>query len=104
MKRLIPFLILAAFFLGISGNGVGRSYVTLKIRTCPQSYPQLAQYLPCEDDSGNWDAADQPASSPGNLVYSSKPSRYNFLSWDCFGLTSPRHHILPGLGCGGLPF
>jgi hypothetical protein len=103
MKRLIPFLILAAFFLGISGNGVGRSYVTLKIRICPHSHPQLSAYLPCEDLSGNLDVANQPLSLPGNIVYSPKPSRSDLFPWECPGQTLPEHYALQGQGCGGLP-
>jgi hypothetical protein len=103
MKRLIPFLILAAFFVGISGNGVGRSYVTHKIRTCHQSHPQLAKYLPCEDNSGSWDAADQPVSALGNIIYPSKPSRLELLPWQCPGLKAPTQYTVAGLGCGGIP-
>jgi len=103
MKRLIPVLILAAFFLGISGNGVGRSYVTQKIRTCYHNHPHLAQYLPSEDSSGNWDAASQPVSSPGSIVYTSQLSHHDLLPWEGPGLTIPKHYVLPGLGCGGIP-
>jgi hypothetical protein len=103
MKRLIPFLILAAFFFGISGNGVGRSYVIPKIRTCPQSHPQLAKYLPCEDSSGSWDMVDQPVSSPGTIVYPSNPSRHELFLWQCPGLKTPTQYTVPGLGSGGIP-
>jgi hypothetical protein len=103
MKRLIPFLILAAFFFGISGGGVGRSHVSLKICAYPQSYPQFSLYLPCDDVSNHWDVADQPLSPPGIIVYAPKPSRNDVLSWKCPGQTSPKHYALQGLGCGGLP-
>ena len=103
MKRLIPFLILAAFLLGVSGNGVCRSYVTVKIRSCHHSHPYLAQYLPCEEGSGEWNAADQSASLPGSSIYTFKPSRHDLLPWECLVLTTGEHYTSPGLGCGGLP-
>jgi hypothetical protein len=103
MKRLIPFLILAAFFLGVSGSSWGRSHAALRICSTPQSHPQLSYYLPSEDGSGNWDAADQPLSPPGHLVLTLNPLRHDFLPWDCPQPTSPKHYARQGLGCGGLP-
>jgi hypothetical protein len=102
MKRLIPFLILAAFLLGVSGNGVGRSYVTVKIRSCHHSHPHLAKYLPCEEGSWEWDAADQSVFLPAS-TYTFKPSRHYLLPWECLVLTTGKHYTSPGLGCGGLP-
>jgi len=103
MKRLLPFLVLAAFLLGISGGGVGRSYATLKICTSHQSSPRLLVFLPCDDASGNWDAANQPFSLPGNLVDTPKPSYPDFLLEKWTGQISPKHYAWQGLGCGGLP-
>jgi hypothetical protein len=103
MKRLVPFLILAVFFLGISGGGPGHGHVTLKICTSPQSYPQIAPFLPCEDVSGNWDAANQPLSLPGHIVYTPKPPRADLHPGNYPGQTPPKHYAWLGLGCGGLP-
>jgi hypothetical protein len=103
MKRLIPLLILAAFFLGISGSGVGRSHVTLKIRTCPESLPQFSVYLPCEDVSSHWDAAELPLSLHGRIVYTPKPPRTDVLPGKRPDQTLPRYYAWQGLGCGGLP-
>jgi hypothetical protein len=103
MKRLASFLILAAFFLGISGGGIGRSHVVLKICACPQSVPLISLYLPCDDAFRNWDAADQPLSPPGTIVDTPKPSRHDVLPQKCSGRTAPKHYALQGLGCGGLP-
>jgi hypothetical protein len=103
MKRLLPFLVLAVFLLGILSGGVGRGYASPKICTSPPSSPRLLVFLPGDDASGNWDAADQPLALPGNLVDTPKPSHHDFLLEKCPGQTSPKHHVLQGLGCGGLP-
>ena len=103
MKRLIPFLILAAFFLGISNGGVSRSHVHHKICTHHQSSPQLSFFLPCEDVSGDWDAANQPLLLPGNIVYTPTLSHHDLLPWECPGQIPPQQYVWLGLGCGGLP-
>jgi hypothetical protein len=103
MKRLFPILVLAAFLLGILSGGMGRGYATLKISTSPPSSPNLLVFIPCDDASGNWDAANQPVSLPANLVDTPKPSYHDFLLERCPGQTSPKHYAWQGLGCGGLP-
>ncbi|MEJ2673063.1 MAG: hypothetical protein P8168_12865 [Deltaproteobacteria bacterium] len=103
MKRLVPFLILAAFILGISSGGVSRSHVTLKIRTYPQGCLQFSQYLPFDDVSGNWDTADQTLLLSGDLVSSLKPASNNLFTWNRPCPISSTDLSWQGLGCGGLP-
>jgi hypothetical protein len=103
MKRLVPFLILAAFFLGISGGGVGRTHVTLQICACTQECPRFPVYLSDDELSSQWDAAEQPASLLGNFVFLLEPSLKSLLPWNWLSTTSQKHNCWLGLGCGGLP-
>jgi hypothetical protein len=103
MKRLVPFLILAAFILGISSGGVSRSHVKLKIRTYPQSCLQFSQYLPFDDVSGTWDTADQSLLLSGDLVSALRPSSNNLFYWNRPRPIFSNGLSWQGLGCGGLP-
>jgi hypothetical protein len=103
MKRLVPFLILAAFILGISGVRVGRPHVKLKIRACTQSCPQSSIYLVSDDLSDQWDGSGELSSSSSNFVFFINPNWKNLPPGDLPTPTSPKHYSWLGLGCGGLP-
>jgi hypothetical protein len=103
MKRLVPFLILAAFILGISGARVGRPHVKLKIRACIQSSPQSPIYLLSDDLSDQWDGSGKLSSSSSNFVFLNNPNWQNSPPCDVPRPTSPKHYSWLGLGCGGLP-
>ncbi len=103
MKRLFPFLIIAAFIFGIAGGGVGRPHVQIKIRPCPQDCPNLLANLPEETILDNWDVAAKPAAHLSNPIFLLPPSQEKLLpsNWRCS--LSPKHYAWLGLGCGGLP-
>jgi hypothetical protein len=103
MKRLASFLILTAFFLGISGARIGRPDVKLEICASHQGYPQFCIYLPCDDSSGKSDGVEQPLTPPGNFVFLLEPSGNSFLPLNCPSPASPSYYGWLGLGCGGLP-
>jgi hypothetical protein len=103
MKRLVPFLVIVAFILGISGVRVSRPYVKLKIRACSQSCPQSSICLLNDDLSGQWDGSGELSSSSHNFSFSIKSNWQNLPPGDLPSPTSPKHYIWLGLGCGGLP-
>jgi hypothetical protein len=103
MKRLVPFLILAAFILGISGVRVERPPVNLKIRAFTQNCPQSPIYLVNDDLSNQWDGSGQLSSSSSNFVFFINSNWQNLPPGDLPTPTSPKHYSWLGLGCGGLP-
>ena len=103
MKRLVPFLILAAFILGISGVRVDHPPVNLKIRVCTQCCPQSPIYLVNDDLSNQWDGLGELSSSSSNFVFFINSNRQNFPPGDLPTPTSPKHYSWLGLGSGGLP-
>jgi len=103
MKRLVPFLILAAFIVGISGVKVDRPHVRLKIRACIQSSPQLPVYVLSDDLSGQWDGSGKLTSSFSNFPLFINSNGQKLPPSDLPSPTSPKHYSWLGLGCGGLP-
>jgi hypothetical protein len=103
MKRQIPFLIIAAFLIGIVGTKVGRPDVRVEIRGSTQSCPQFCIYLPCDDSSSKPELAETPSLPPSTFVFFLEPSCTSFLPWNCSSPTSQSHYGWLGLGCGGLP-
>jgi hypothetical protein len=103
MKRLVPFLILVAFGVGISGNRVGHPNGKLSISASTQSSPQIAIYIPGDEFSNKWDVSEELPSPPSNLAFFYKPSRNNLQRGDLPSPTSPKHYSWLGYGCGGLP-
>jgi hypothetical protein len=102
MKRLVPFLILVAFFLGLPGSRGGPAPVQLRFRTCVPSYPQFSKYIPRDEFSNKWDVSEELPSPPNNSVFF-KPSQKNFIAGDFLSPTPPKHYTWLGYGCGGLP-
>jgi hypothetical protein len=103
MKRLVPFLILAAFFLGITGGKVSRLHVKLQIRASTPGCPQFSIYLPGCEPSKKLDVAEQPLTQPCNLISFLEPSQKSLPPWPSLSPASPKHYCWLGLGCGGLP-
>ncbi len=103
MKRLLPVLIIAAFFLGIGGGTVGRLHVNPQLCNLPQHCSQFSIYLPCDDISSKWDVAAEFSLPPGDFVSYLTPSQNNFLPCDRPGPAPQDHYGWLGLGCGGLP-
>ncbi len=104
MKRGFPFLIIAAFILGLAVGGVGRPHVQSKIRLCTQDCPTLLAYLPEETNLDNWDVAAKPSALLSNSVLPKFPaSREKLRPSNGRRTLSPKHYGRLGLGCGGLP-
>ncbi len=103
MKRLFPFLIVAAFILGIAAGGVGRSHVQFKIRPCTQDCPNVFTYLPAETSLDNWDVGENLSALPSNSTFLPEPSQKKLLPSNCLSSSSPKRYGWLGLGCGGLP-
>jgi hypothetical protein len=103
MKRLLPFLILAAFLLGITGGKVSRLYVRLQIHACAPDCPQFSIYIPSGEPSKKLDVAEQPLTPPCDLVSFLELSRKSLPPWPAFSPALPKHYCWLGLGCGGLP-
>jgi hypothetical protein len=103
MKRQIPFLIIAAFLIGIFGTRVGRPDVRVEIRGPTQSCPQFCIYLPCDDSSSKPELAELPSLPSSTFVFFLEPSWNSSIPWNCPSPTSQSHYGWLGLGCGGLP-
>jgi hypothetical protein len=103
MKRLVPFLILTAFFFGITGGKVSHLHAKLQVRAFAPVGPQLSIYLPGEEPSTKLDVDEQPLTPPGEYVSFLEPFRKSLPPLSAFSPPSPRHYFWLGLGCGGLP-
>ncbi len=104
MKRLLSFLVLAAFLLGMAGSAVGRPHVQIRIRASTQECPTLLAYLPEETSLDNEEVAETPSALLSNSIFLLKPSQEKLLPSNLPSSLSPAHYGWLGLGCGGLPF
>jgi hypothetical protein len=106
MQRLLPLLILAAFFLNISGGLVERLPAKVQIHACTrctQACPQLSVYLPNDEPSSKCDVDEQPLSPPHNFVLFLQPSWKSSPPHIRLIPAPPKQYCWLGLGCGGLP-
>jgi hypothetical protein len=104
MKRLAPFLILAAFFFGIAGGKGNHLPANLQVRaSTPDDGPQLSLYLADEESSNKLDVDEQALTPPSKYVSFLEPSRKSYPPLSEFRPASSRHYYWLGLGCGGLP-
>ncbi|MGB8991894.1 MAG: hypothetical protein WCD80_07560 [Desulfobaccales bacterium] len=103
MQRLVPLLILTAFFLDLSGGLVDRLPVKLQLHACTQACPQLTVYPPNDEASSKCDVDEQQLSPPNNFVLFREPSWKSSQPRICLIPTPPKQYCWLGLGCGGLP-
>ncbi len=104
MKRLAPFLILAAFFFGIAGGMFNQLPADLQVRaSTPDDGPQFSIYLTDDESSIKLEVDGQPLTPPYDQIAFLEPSRKSFPPFSQSPPSSPRHYWWLGQGCGGLP-
>ena len=102
MKRLILFVIVAAFALAVFGVRTGRVHATLQICTNNLTYPQFSVYLPYDELSKKYDVTVKPSPSAVNCLFLN-PSWENLPLSNYLSLPFQSHYAWLGFGSGGLP-
>jgi hypothetical protein len=103
MKRVVPFLILAAFCFGITGGKVSRLHVKLQIHASAPDCPQFSIYIPSGEPSKKLDVAEEPLTPPYNYVSFLEPFQKSSPPLPAFSPAPSKQYCWLGLGCGGLP-
>lgn len=101
MKRLVLFLIGAAFCLAFFGVRAGRIHANLQIRTNNQDWPQFSSYLPGNELSIKCYISEKLLPSAVNFFLN--PSWENSPPSNSLSPTSQSHYSWLGFGSGGLP-
>ena len=104
MKRLVPVLVLVAFWLALADGSLGRPQVKFPIRACPQACPNYSPYLPADPVFDQGDVAPEPAAPQSNLVFLLEPSQEALPAGYWLNPSSPKHYCWLGQGSGALPF
>jgi hypothetical protein len=102
VKRLILFVIVAAFGLAVFGVRTGRVHANLQICTNNQDCPQFSIYLPYDELANKCDVTEKPSPSALNF-FLSNPSWENLPLSDRLSPPSQSHYAWLGFGSGGLP-